>query len=121
MHNRIAVDAVIGSSPRMRAAVGITAAAGSAEKRMIRNPITAFQKPTTIQGSVTANSASSVTSIKAEAARRQRQRGERQQPGHGGGKQGQQTASAGANIIVSGGGGLHGLRVASAPTRGYDF
>ena len=63
MHNRTAVDAVTGSSPRMRAATGMIAAIGSAAKRMIRNPITAFQNPATIQGRVTANSTSSAMSI----------------------------------------------------------
>ena len=87
----------------------MTAAVGSAEKRMIRNPITAFQNPATIQGSVTANSASSMTSINAEAARRQRQRGKRQRSGHGGGKQ-DSKQHAPAENIVSGGIGLHGLR-----------
>ena len=54
--DRIAVDAVTGSSPRINPAAGITAATGSAEKRMMTNPITAFQNPATIQGKVTANS-----------------------------------------------------------------
>ncbi len=57
MHTRTAVDAVIASFPRMPAAIGITAAIGSGAKRMMKNPIVAFQKPATIHGSVTANSA----------------------------------------------------------------
>ena len=77
-HSRIAVDAVTGSSPRITPAAGITAATGSAEKRMMTKPITAFQKPATIQGKVTANSTSSVASDQdSKSARRQRQRGER--------------------------------------------
>src|ERR1700690_2775616 len=56
MHMRIAVDAVTGSSPRMLAARGFTAAAGSRQKRMIKNPIVAFQNPRTDQGKVTVNS-----------------------------------------------------------------
>ena len=56
MHIRIAVDAVTGSSPRMLAASGFTAVAGSRQKRMIRNPITAFQNPTTDHGKVTVKS-----------------------------------------------------------------
>src|SRR2546423_4670488 len=63
MHNRIAVEAVTGSSPRIRAATGNTAVTASAEKRMIRNPITAFQNPATIHGSVRAKSASNVMSM----------------------------------------------------------
>src|SRR2546430_2246266 len=55
-HSRTAVDAVIGSSARMRPATGRTAATGSRAKRMIRRPMVAFQKPITYQGSVTANS-----------------------------------------------------------------
>src|SRR5205085_2481480 len=58
------VAAVTGSSPRIRAAIGITVAIGSAAKRMIARPITAFQKPATIHGSVTANSRSSAQSTK---------------------------------------------------------
>src|SRR5262249_60788175 len=50
MHIRIATEAVIGSSPRMLAISGFTAAAGLSEKSMTRKPITAFQKPTTAQG-----------------------------------------------------------------------
>jgi hypothetical protein len=56
MHIRIAVDAITGSSPRMLAARGFTAAAGSRQKRMIKNPIVAFQNPTTDQGRVTVKS-----------------------------------------------------------------
>src|SRR5450631_3798046 len=56
MHIRIAVDAVSGSSPRMLAARGFTAAAGSRQKRMIKNPMVAFQNPRTDQGKVTVNS-----------------------------------------------------------------
>ena len=83
MHNRIAVDAVTGSSPRTLRAAGMTAADGIGANRMIKKPMTAFQNPITIQGNVTANSASNVRSSDAEAAGRQRQRGERQRPGHG--------------------------------------
>ena len=54
-HHRIAVFAVIGSSPFTRAETGVTAATGSAE-RMMKSPKVAFQKPITDQGSVTANS-----------------------------------------------------------------
>ena len=64
MHSRIAVDAVIGSSPRIPAAAGSTATTGSAAKRMMRNPITAFQNPTTIHGRTTANSAKIATSTR---------------------------------------------------------
>src|SRR5262249_19990273 len=62
MQTRIAVEALIASSPRTRAAAGNTRATGSRANRMIRSPITAFQKPTTVQGSVTANSASNTQS-----------------------------------------------------------
>ena len=62
--SRIAVDAVTGSSPRIRPTAGITAAIGSAEKRMMTKPITALQKPATIQGSVTANRTSATISMK---------------------------------------------------------
>ena len=55
MHTRIAVEAVIGSSPRTRAAAGVTKATGSRAKRMMRRPMVAFQKPMTDHGSVTAN------------------------------------------------------------------
>ena len=55
MHIRIAVDAVIGSSPRMLAASGFTVTAGSRAKRMIRKPMKAFQKPITDQGRVMVN------------------------------------------------------------------
>ena len=54
---RIAVRAVIVSSPRMRAAIGLTAATGSRAQVMSRNPIVAFQNPTTDHGSVSVNSA----------------------------------------------------------------
>ena len=54
-HQRIAVFAVIGSSPRTRAETGVTAATGSAE-RMMKSPMVAFQKPITDQGSVMTNS-----------------------------------------------------------------
>ena len=56
---QIAVDAVIGSSGRMRATAGTTAAIGSREKRMMQKPITAFQKPMQVQGSVSPNEISS--------------------------------------------------------------
>ena len=58
----MATEAVIGSSPRMRPAAAVTAAAGSLAKRMITKPIAAFQKPITVHGKVTRNSASSTTS-----------------------------------------------------------
>jgi hypothetical protein len=51
----MAVDAAIGSSPRMFAVWGITAATESGEKRKIKNPIMAFQNPATIQGKVIVN------------------------------------------------------------------
>ena len=54
-HQRIAVLAVIGSSPVTRADTGVTAATGSAE-RMMKSPMVAFQKPITDQGSVMTNS-----------------------------------------------------------------
>ncbi len=54
-HHSTAVRAVIGSSPRTRAETGVTAATGSAEKRINASPMVAFQKPITDQGSVTAN------------------------------------------------------------------
>src|SRR5665647_2335305 len=56
MHIRIAVGAVSGSAPRMLAAMGFTVAAGSRHKRMIKNPMVAFQNPSTDQGKVTVNS-----------------------------------------------------------------
>src|SRR5580692_6179157 len=62
MQTRIAVDAVIGSSPRTRPAIGVTATTGSRAKRMIKSPMVAFQKLITVQGSVTANSATSAQS-----------------------------------------------------------
>ena len=73
-HNRIAVDAVTGSSPLTRAVDGITAMAGSAAKRMMMKPITAFQNPATIQGKVTANSTSAEICEDAESAWCQRKR-----------------------------------------------
>ena len=54
-HHRIAVFAVIGSSPVTRADTGVTAATGLAE-RMMNSPMVAFQKPITDHGSVMANS-----------------------------------------------------------------
>src|SRR5580704_903574 len=57
MQTRIAVNAVIGSSPRMCAAIGLTVATGSREKHMIRKPIDAFQNPIVDHGSVAAKSA----------------------------------------------------------------
>ena len=55
MHIRIAVVAVIGSSPRMLAAIGLTVTAGSRDSRMIQKPMKAFQKPITDQGRVIVN------------------------------------------------------------------
>ena len=49
---QIAVDAVIGSSPRMRATAGTTVAIGSRANRMMQKPITAFQKPMQVHGRV---------------------------------------------------------------------
>ena len=60
--SRIAVDAVTGSSSRISPAAGSTAATGSAEKRMMMKPITAFQNPATIQGNVIANRTSAARS-----------------------------------------------------------
>src|SRR5260370_5818558 len=62
MQTRIAVDAVIASSPRTLAAVGNTKATGSPASRMMHRPITAFQKPTTVHGRIAANDTSSVQS-----------------------------------------------------------
>ena len=62
MQTRIAVEAVIGSSPRTRPATGVTAATGSRAKRMINRPMVAFQKLITVQGSVIANSTTSAQS-----------------------------------------------------------
>ena len=83
MHSRIAVEAVIGSSPRTRPAAGVTAATGSRAKRMIRRPMVAFQKPITYQGSVTANSATRTAIERSEAAGRERDDGEPDQAGDG--------------------------------------
>ena len=63
MQSRIAVEAVIGSSPRSWPVIGTTAAIGSSEKRMIRNPIIAFQNPATIHGKVIAKNTSSTISM----------------------------------------------------------
>jgi hypothetical protein len=52
MHIKIAAEAVIGSWPHIRAISGFTTTTGFSEKRIIRKPITAFQKPTTDQGKV---------------------------------------------------------------------
>ena len=93
----------------MPAAIGITAAVGSAEKRMIRNPITAFQNPATIQGSVIANSTSSMTSIKPRPPGDSASAASASRSGHGGGKQ-RSKQHAPAEHVVSGGVGLHGLR-----------
>ena len=82
-HHRIAVLAVIGSSPVTRAATGVTAATGSAE-RMMKRPMVAFQKPITDQGSVTANSTTRMKSSDAEAAGRQREGQQPDQPHHRG-------------------------------------
>ena len=60
-HHRIAVFAVIGSSPVTRAETGVTAATGLAE-RMMNRPKVAFQKPITDHGSVTANSSTRMRS-----------------------------------------------------------
>ncbi len=59
MQTRIAVEAKMGSSPRIVVTWGMTADAASAENRMTRKPITAFQNPATIQGKVMEKSASS--------------------------------------------------------------
>ena len=64
MHIRIAVRAVIGSSPRMRAAIGLTAATGSRAHVKSRNPIVAFQNPTTDHGSVSVNRTRKSTAAK---------------------------------------------------------
>jgi len=64
MQSRIAVEVVIGSPPRARAATGSTAATGSRAKRMITSPMVAFQKPMANHGIVTANSESRTTSRK---------------------------------------------------------
>ena len=61
-HHSTAVLVVIGSSPRTRAETGVTAATGSAEKRIRASPMVAFQKPITDQGSVTANIATKMKS-----------------------------------------------------------
>ena len=82
MQTRIAVEAVIGSSPRDAAAAGVTAATGSRANRMIRKPMVAFQKPITIQGSVTANSTTRTKIDDAEAAGRQRDHEEPDQSRH---------------------------------------
>ena len=99
---------------------GITAAIGSSEKRMIRKPIIAFQNPATIHGSVIAKQHEQHKVDDAEAARRQRQRGKRQGPGHGGGKQdAKQHTPAGHGI--PGNGDLRWLQMEDALTRDYDF
>ena len=72
MQTRIAVEAVIGSSPRTRPAIGVTATTGSRAKRMIKSPMVAFQKLITVHGRVTANSASQRGVERAEAADRER-------------------------------------------------
>ena len=61
-HHRMAVLAVIGSSPVTRAETGVTAATGLAE-RMMNSPMVAFQKPITDHGRVTANSTTRMKSI----------------------------------------------------------
>src|SRR5215469_6225557 len=63
MQARIATLAMIGSSPRTAPAIGVTATTGSRANRMIKRPIVAFQKLITVQGSVTAKSATSSASI----------------------------------------------------------
>ena len=55
MHNSKAVDIDIGAALSAFKASGITKAKGSRTKRQIIKPMVAFQKPITIQGSVTAN------------------------------------------------------------------
>src|SRR5262249_22804637 len=53
-----ATEAVIGSSPRMRAAAGVTGATRALAERRITKPIAAVQKPMTGQGSGVRNNAS---------------------------------------------------------------
>ena len=60
--SRMAVDAVTGCSSPIIPAAGKTAATGSAEKRMMMKPITAFANPAAIQGKVMANKPSAATS-----------------------------------------------------------
>ena len=108
MHNRIAIDAVTGSSPRMRAA-GMIAATGSAEKRMMRNPMTAFQKPAAIQGNVTANSASSATSIRPKPPGARAVAASTRLPAMVSGQQDSKQHPP-AEKIVPGGDGLYSLR-----------
>ena len=50
----IAVEAVIGSSPRTRATDGTTVATGSRANRIRMKPMAAFQKPITDHGMVSA-------------------------------------------------------------------
>ena len=61
-HHRIAVLAVRGSSPLTRADTGVTAATGSAEKRIRNSPTVQFQ-PITDQGRVTANMSTRIKSV----------------------------------------------------------
>ena len=75
-HHRIAVLAVIGSSPRTRAETGVTAATGSAE-RMMKSPKVAFQKPITDHGRVTANSSTRMKSTTLKPPARARRRAAR--------------------------------------------
>ena len=58
----IAVEAVIGSSARTRAAIGSTVATGSRANRMMKKPMVAFQNPITDQGMVTPKNSSSSAS-----------------------------------------------------------
>jgi len=59
----IAVDATIGSSCLTPASGGQTCSIGFFARRRIASPITAFQKPITVQGSVTAKQNSNNPSI----------------------------------------------------------
>ena len=58
MQSTTAVDEVIGSVILTRATSGKTTASGSRASRPTRKPMVEFQKPTTVQGNVTANNMS---------------------------------------------------------------
>jgi hypothetical protein len=58
MQSTTAVDEVIGSVMLARALSGKTTAKGSRASTPTKNPMLEFQKPTTVQGRVTANNAS---------------------------------------------------------------
>ena len=83
MHNKIAVDAVIGSSSRISAGDRKQRRDRVRRKAHDRKADVAFQKPMTVHGSVSANSATQDTIGDAEAAGGEGEAGEAKHGRHG--------------------------------------